>query len=174
MAAITIRPLRKEDIEVLGHLYFPWSTQEETIAKWTSYLEEQERGTRMSRIIEQQGKIVGYGNLILSSEYPHFKKNNVPEISDIWVYEEYRKKGVATALIAHFEQLAKQEGCTLIGIGVGLYRDYGAAQRLYFQLGYKPDGEGITYKHATVIPGESYQVDDDLILWLTKRVATKG
>ena len=37
-----------------------------------------------------------------------------------------------------------------------------------FQLGYTPDGKGITYKHNAVIPGEKYPIDDDLILWLIK------
>jgi GNAT superfamily N-acetyltransferase len=166
-----IRPLREQDIEALGDLYFPWSTREETVAKWTRYLDEQQQGARLACIVEQQGKIVGYGNLLLSSEYLHFRKNNIPEINDIWVYEENRKKGIATALIAHLEQLAKQNGYTAIGIGVGLYRDYGAAQRLYFRLSYKPDGEGITYNHTVVVPGEKYPIDDDLILWLTKQLS---
>lgn len=171
MVATNIRPLQPQDLEVLGDLYFPWSTREETVAKWTGYLDEQRKGARIACIVEQQGKIVGYGNLLPSSEYPHFKQNGIPEINDVWVYEESRKKGIATALIAHLEQLAKQEGYAAIGIGVGLYRDYGAAQRLYFRLGYQPDGEGITYKHAAVIPGEKYPIDDDLILWLTKHLA---
>ncbi|MBX9922881.1 MAG: GNAT family N-acetyltransferase [Rhabdochlamydiaceae bacterium] len=170
MIDIKIRSLREQDIAVLGVLYFPWSTREETIAKWTGYFNEQQKGSRMACIAEQYGKIVGYGNLLPSSEYPHFKQNGIPEINDVWVYEENRNKGIATALIAYLEQVAKQQGYTTVGIGVGLYRDYGSAQRLYFRLGYQPDGEGITYKHAAVIPGEKYAVDDDLILWLTKRL----
>jgi hypothetical protein len=46
----------------------------------------------------------------------------------------------ARALIKWLENLASQEGYNEIGIGVGLYRDYGPAQQLYFQLGYIPDG----------------------------------
>lgn len=164
----SIRPLQKEDLEVLGDLHFPWSTREETIAKWNRYLEEQQKKVRMVCIVEQQGKILGYGTLLPSSEYPHFRNKKIPEINDIWVYEEARKKGIATRLIAHLEQLARQIGYGAIGIGVGLYRDYGAAQQLYFRLGYKPDGEGVTYKYAAVTPGEKYRVDDDLIIWLKK------
>jgi GNAT superfamily N-acetyltransferase len=114
---------------------------------------------------------VGYGHLLLSSEYPSFRQNNIPEICDVWIFEEHRKKGMATRLIAHLEQLAKQQGYDVAGLGVGLYRDYGSAQRLYFWLGYKPDGFGITYKHNAVIPGEAYPVDDDLLLWLTKSLS---
>lgn len=168
-----IRPLREQDIVTLSDLYFPWSTREETVAKWTGYLNEQQIGSRMACVVEQNGKIVGYGSLLRASEYLHFRHNKIPEINDIWVYEESRKKGIATTLIAHLEHLAKQEGYTTIGIGVGLYRDYGAAQRLYFRLGYAPDGEGITYKHTAVVPGEKYAVDDDLILWLTKPLSSQ-
>lgn len=67
------------------------------------------------------------------------------------------------------KKLALKDGFGEVGIGVGLYQDYGAAQRLYFRLGYSPDGRGITYKCKSVTPGESYPVDD-LILWLRKKL----
>lgn len=47
---------------------------------------------------------------------------------------------------------------------------YGAAQKLYVSRGYVPDGQGITYHYQTVIPGNSYSLDDDLILWFTKQL----
>lgn len=163
-----IRFLQQQDIEVLGNLYFPWSTRDATVAKWTRYLNEQQKGTRTACIIEQQGRILGYGNLLLASEYPPFKKDDIPEIHDVWVFEEHRNKGFGSMLIRHLEQIAQKKGSHKIGIGVGLYRDYGQAQKLYFQMGYCPDGEGISYQCASVVPGEKYPVDDDLILWLLK------
>lgn len=169
-ADCNIRPLRQQDIEVLGELYFPWSSREETVTKWTRYLDEQQKGTRTACIIEQQDKIVGYGHLLLASEYPPFKNNGIPEIHDVWIFEEERNKGFGSMLIRHLEQLAKKNECQKIGIGVGLYRDYGPAQKLYFQMGYCPDGEGISYQCTSVVPGEKYPVDDDLILWLLKRL----
>jgi GNAT superfamily N-acetyltransferase len=164
------RPLRQQDIEVLGDLYFPWSTRDETVAKWTRYLDEQQKGTRIACVVEQQGKILGYGSLLLASEYPPFKKNNTPEIHDVWIFEEQRNKGCGSMLIRHLEQLAKKKGHRKIGIGVGLYRDYGSAQKLYFRMGYCPDGEGISYQCTPVVPGEKYPADDDLILWLLKQL----
>jgi hypothetical protein len=72
---------------------------------------------------------------------------------------------------------AEKEAATksqIIGIGVGLYAGedggYGAAQRLYVKRGYVPDGKGITYHDEPTIPGHSYPLDDDLILWLTKKL----
>ncbi len=47
---------------------------------------------------------------------------------------EYRKKGVATAIIRQAERLAKEKGCTHIGLNVGT--DNSTAKRLYEKLGY--------------------------------------
>ena len=103
-----------------------------------------------------------------SEYYPSFRNKQIPEISDIWIDEQKRGKGLGTLLITHLEQLARDEGFEQVGIGVGLYQDYGPAQKLYFKRGYMLDGMGITYQCLLVTPGGSYPVDDDLILWLVK------
>lgn len=169
-----ISALQKSDIEMLGELYFPWTTKGETVVKWKKYFEEQEKGVRICLLVKRQEKIIAYGNLILHSEYPPFRSSQTPEISDIWVFEGYRKQGVGTFLISHLEAMAKKQGYSQIGIGVGLYRDYGSAQRLYVELGYRPDGAGITYQRNFVVPGEKYPVDDELILWLVKTFTSHG
>jgi hypothetical protein len=48
----------------------------------------------------------------------------------------------------HIHILNAIEEHTQIGIEVGLYLDYEAAQKLYFQLGYVPDGQGITQANS--------------------------
>ncbi len=164
----SVRSLQQQDIGLLAELVFPWSTKQKTVDLWTRYWEEQKKGIRFACILEHEGKIAGYGHLLLHSEHPPFQRSNVPEICDLWIFDNYRKKGMGTLLMTHLEQLARQKGYRTVGIGVGLYQDYGPAQKLYFQLGYQPNGEGITYKHSHVIPGKNYPVDDDLLLWLTK------
>lgn len=111
---------------------------------------------------------MGYGSLLRKSEYPLYVDLSIPEINAIWIDENHRRHGLGKALIKWLENLALQDGFTQIGIGVGLYRDYGPAQKLYFKLGYCPDGNGITYKGKATTPGESYPLDDSLILWLQK------
>jgi hypothetical protein len=54
------------------------------------------------------------------------------------------------------------------GLGVGLYADYGPAQRMYILRGYVPEGRGITSKEQTVLPGHEVFVDNDLLLYLIK------
>jgi hypothetical protein len=55
------------------------------------------------------------------------------------------------------------------GIGVGMYPDYGNAQRLYVLRGYIPDGAGLTYRPKVLKPMEhTINDDDDLVLYFTK------
>jgi ribosomal protein S18 acetylase RimI-like enzyme len=53
----------------------------------------------------------------------------------------YQRKGVATALIREAERLAKEHGCTQIGLEVGS-TDNPDAKRLYEHLGYVDWGQG--------------------------------
>ena len=167
-----IRSLHQDDIpQIISRYSFPWSTPEKTKALWNTYYQEQKAGDRTVAIIEKEGEILGYGNLLRKSEYPIFLKSNIPEINAIWIDKDHRKQGLGKALIGWLEELAIHEGYHQIGIGVGLYRDYGPAQRLYFQLGYIPDGNGVTYKGQPTIAGQTYPLDDELLLWLIKDIS---
>lgn len=164
-----VRILVETDIsKIVGRFCFPWSTPEKTQALWDDYWREQEAGIRTVAVIESEGEIIGYGSLLRKSQCLHFANADIPEVNAIWIDENQRKKGFGTTLIKWIEAFASQEGYTDIGIGVGLYEDYGAAQKLYTGLGYVPDGNGITYKGHPTVPGQSYPLDDDLLLWLTK------
>lgn len=170
--AVSIRPMNAEDIKVLVQDYcFPWSTPEEITKRWQKYYDEQQNGIRTVAVLVKKDEILGYGSLLLQSEYPYFL--HIPEISDVWIHEKHRKRGLGKTLIAWLELLAQKQGYSQIGIGVGLYADYGPAQQLYFKLGFIPDGHGITYKCKPTTPGESYPLDDDLILWLKKPLLSR-
>ncbi|HXF28284.1 MAG TPA: GNAT family N-acetyltransferase, partial [Chlamydiales bacterium] len=120
--SIVARTLLKDDIEILPTIFdFPWLPRD----KWIHYLQEQEQKIRTVCIVEKDHAPVGYGSLLRQSAYSNFREKGIPEISDIWILEEEQQKGLGTALIGHFEQMAKKEGYKTIGIGVGLYRDYG-------------------------------------------------
>jgi GNAT superfamily N-acetyltransferase len=168
---VIIRNLLESDIEKLARTFMaPWSDYEATKRIWQQYFKEQEAGIRTACLLEKGNRFLGYGSLLRSSEYPYFRDNRIPEINAIWIAESSRRQGLGRSLIEHLETLAQQEGYKTIGIGVGLYQDYGAAQKLYIKMGYSPDGNGITYKCSTVVPGETYPVDDDLVFWLMKRM----
>ena len=77
------------------------------------------------------------------------------------------EKGIGAALLRVAEQEAFIRS-DVVGLGVGLYRDYGPAQQLYVSRGYLPDGCGVTYQYKYIEPGATVTLDDDLILWFTK------
>lgn len=166
---LKLRLLQEGDIPRLAETFnFPWTTFEATQEKWKKYCAEQKRNVRKVCIAKMQDEIVGYGSLLTISQYPNFKDEGIPEIHDVWVSERHRGQGIGKRLIHYLEELAQQENHKQIGIGVGLYKDYGRAQRLYVHLGYVPDGCGVTYKYKIVIPGVPYPIDDDLVIWLRK------
>ena len=93
---------------------------------------------------------------------------------DLNVLPQFRKIGIGSLLL----DTAEKEAATtsdIIGIGVGLYAGqdggYGSAQRLYVKRGYIPDGKGVTFNGQPRIPGYSYPLDDDLVLWFTKKLS---
>lgn len=166
---ILIRPMKKADIpQIISRFSFPWSSPEKTQALWDNYYREQREGIRTVGVVEENRNILGYGSFLRRSENPRFERQGIPDINAIWIHEHHRRQGLGSALIEWIEELARQEGYPHIGIGVGLYADYGPAQKLYIKLGFVPNGNGITYKGQTTTPGETYPLDDELLLWLVK------
>ena len=71
------------------------------------------------------------------------------------------------------ERLAAQHADTVC-LGVGLSREYGAAQRIYARRGYIPDGSGVWYRDVQCVQYETVcTVDDDLVLYLSKDLRTR-
>lgn len=144
----------------------------ETRAREDGYFErcfaEHQSGLRRLYIAACDGIPAGYVHLVFTPRYRPFRQMNIPEIQDLFVAPDFRRQGIGAALVAHCEAAAKRRGYEAIGIGVGLYRDYGAAQRLYVRRGYLPDGAGVVYENEQVTPGELRAVDDFLCLKLVK------
>ena len=136
---------------------------------FNEYFEEQTQQKRLIWLAQLNDKYVGYVTLVWDSFYKPFSEQNIPEIKDLNVINECQKQGIGTSLLLAAEREAFKRNTT-VGLGVGLYEDYGNAQNLYFKLGYCPDGNGITYNYKKVSPGKTATVDDDLCLWLTKNI----
>jgi GNAT superfamily N-acetyltransferase len=164
---IEIRDLQNGDREKLALVEGGngWNAAPEL---WAAYAAEHTQGRRLVVIAWEEEQPLGYGTLVWSPGYPSFCAASIPEINNLGVDVRVRRHGVATALVRHFEDVARRAGRSAIGLGVGLYADYGPAQQLYFQLGYRPDGKGITYADQPVPPGELVRLDDGLVLWLLK------
>ena len=169
---VFIRSLTEEDIVAISEAFnkIGWNKPASLFAR---YLKEQEAGERIVWVAHVHEQFAGYITLKWRSSYPFFKEQNIPEIIDLNVLPSFRKMGIGSLLLdcAEKEALTKSQ---IIGIGVGLYAGedggYGSAQRLYVKRGYIPDGKGVTYNYEPTIPGNSYLLDDDLVLWFTKKL----
>lgn len=140
---------------------------------YEAYHKEQSEGLRTVIVAKVDGKFCGYVTLKYKPEYQGFHQKGIPEISDLNVLPDYRNAGVGSSLIMACEKLADDRGCRTVGIGVGMTADYGNAQRLYVQLGYVPDGNGLHYKNQPLHYGDKADVDDDLVLYFTKCLSNK-
>lgn len=165
-----IRPLTKEDTIVISEAFHKIGWNKPT-SLFEEYLREQEAHDRIVWVAQVHGEFAGYVTLKWVSGYPSFQEQHIPEIMDLNVLPTFRKKGIGSRLLDTAEAMAATKS-KILGLGVGLYAGedggYGAAQRLYIERGYIPDGKGITYHYQAVVPGNSYPVDDDLVLWLIK------
>jgi GNAT superfamily N-acetyltransferase len=134
---IQIRPMAQNDIDLIykglsGH----------DISKPRDYVkrcwEENQRIERVTLLAFYESEFVGWGHVLLKRAY--LKSQNFD------VIPPFRKRGIGCILIEALKEKAFARANT-IGIGFGLYADYGTAQRLYIKRGFIPDGRGIIYKN---------------------------
>lgn len=165
---IEIREIEAGDTEMIASAFqaIGWNKSE---SQYRNYLKEQEEGKRVILVAFSEGNFAGYGNIIWSSSYVPFQKKGIPEVSDLNVLPPFRRKGIATSIMDCAETMISKRS-DHAGIGVGLYADYGAAQRMYVGRGYVPDGLGITYEWKPVTGGQQVRADDELVLWLVKEI----
>lgn len=169
---LAIRALSPDDPKRLSAAFsaIGWN---KPVALFLTYLDECRSGLRVALVAELPAGLAGYGTLVWKSPYIHFQERQIPEIKDLNVLPAFRRQGIGTALMDALEE-AIAERSAVAGIGVGLYADYGAAQRMYVLRGYVPDGRGAFYVSQPLHPGETVPVDDGLVLFMTKQLAIRG
>ena len=163
---LTISLLGPQDIEPLAAAFgaIGWHKPP---SLYRGYLAEQQAGGRVVLVARVQGLLAGYGTIRWESDYGPFREQGIPEIVDLNVLPPFRRRGVGSALLDEAERRISERS-PVAGIGVGLYADYGAAQRMYVLRGYVPDGRGLCYTGRQVPAGETVRVDDALTLYLTR------
>ena len=165
---LEITPLRREDPPLIAAAFtaIGWDKPE---AQYVRYLDEQTADDRPVLVARMDGVFAGYLTVVWVPQYEPFREAGIPEIQDFNVLPHYRRRGIGTALMDAAEALIATRGKTA-GIGVGLYPDYGPAQRLYVLRGYLPDGRGIAWNGMSVTPMQEVMVDDDLALYFTRNL----
>jgi ribosomal protein S18 acetylase RimI-like enzyme len=163
---LEIRPLCDDDPPVIAAAFeeLGWPKPE---SQYRRYLEEQEAGTRDVLVATVDGEYAGYVTVRWESTYEPF--DGIPEIQDFTVQPALRRRGIGNALMDAAEALVAERS-PVVGIGVGLYPDYGQAQRMYVRRGYIPDGRGLIYAGRQVAPMEMIRNDDDATLMFTKQL----
>jgi GNAT superfamily N-acetyltransferase len=110
-AKVTIRQAHLDDIQQLCNV-----RNNEQLFR--GYLEECDGENAHFLVAEINKKIVGFGLVYLGATKNGKKKSHLPKLSDLYVIEEHRRKGVATALIQARESLAKQYGHSFIFVSI--------------------------------------------------------
>lgn len=168
MRDLEVRSLEDRDIEPIAAAFraLGWDKPR---SQYERYLAEQRQGRRAVFVAFVAGDFAGYLTIIWSAGYPPFRETGIPEIQDFNVLPRFRRQGIGTRLMDEAE-LAVSERSSIVGIGMGVSADYGAAQRLYVLRGYVPDGRGLISEGRQLSHGDSITVDDGLALYLTKEL----
>jgi GNAT superfamily N-acetyltransferase len=165
-AAVTIRTMLDDDAFVISGAFeaLGWN---KPVAQYVRYLDEQRQGRRACWVAHLDGYFAGYATLDWEPEYRALVGRGIPEIQDLNVLPEFRRRGVASLLLDHAES-ATQTRAPAVAVAVGLHPGYNAAQVLYARRGFAPDGCGVTYRNRYVQEGETVRLDDDFVIHLVK------
>lgn len=165
---ILIRTMEESDAKIITdeEIAQGWNQTEE---KYQMRIRDHESGKSIALVAEYKGNVAGYINVYPNCEAGPFGGMGYCEIVDFGVLEKYRKNGIGTKLMDVAEQIAGEYADTVY-LAVGLYSSYGAAQRMYVKRGYIPDGSGVWYGDKRAVPYELYRNDDDLNLYLSKKL----
>lgn len=142
---------------------------EKNIAYLKNQLNNQDNQECSALIALYQGKVAGYVFLYYKCRWGGLANCKIPGVVDLIVFEEYRKKGIATNLMNVAEDIAKRHG-DKVYLDVCLCSEYGPAQRLYIKRGYLPDGKGVYYEEKVLEADAICKNNDELTLCLVKEL----
>lgn len=166
---LVIRNMEEADAQAFIHEYRLQGWHPD-INTYLGRLKEQADGTCVALTALYQGHPAGAVYLYRNAQGGPFKDRFLPIIVDLGVLQKYQRKGIGSKLMDAAEQIAAQFADTVC-LGVGLSREYGSAQRMYFLRRYIPDGSGVWYHDKQCIQYETEcTIDDDLLLYLYKKL----
>ena len=163
---IAVQPVDDGNSESTVRFLIGWVSDGEAEAR--SYLADHAEPDGASLIAMGGSEVIGYVAIVWESDYAGFRSRGIPLVHQIAVAGPFLRQGVATLLMDAVERLARDRGIATLGITVGLFDEYGPAQRLYGRRGYIPDGRGACLGQRPLGKGMQVTMDDDLIIWLTK------
>ncbi len=168
---ILIRTIARSDARIICDAEIAQGWQQ-SVDKYIARIEDNDSGRSISMVAEYKGDVAGYINVYPNPTKGAFVGKGYPEIVDFGVLERYRRLGIGSKLMDIAEEIAGRFSDTVC-IGVGLHSGYGSAQRMYCKRGYIPDGSGVWYRNEVAKPYGDCCNDDDLVLYLSKRLPVK-
>jgi ribosomal protein S18 acetylase RimI-like enzyme len=165
---LILRKIRKIDCQKISNA-FEQQGWNKPVEQYEQYFAYQETGTRDVIIAELNQEFAAYLTIKWTSDHLPFQKAGIPEIVDFNVLKKFQRTGIGTSLMDEAEKRIKSVS-EIVGIGFGVYKDYGPAQILYINRGYKPDGNGLTKDSVSIKKGETITVDDSIVFHLTKKL----
>jgi len=129
---------------------------------------ESREGKRVILAAWNADAFVGHVTMKWQSEYDGFRRRHLPEIVDLWVQPECRRRGVARRLMDAVEARARLGRAKGLGLCVGVDEDAKPAQALYARLGFRPDGSGLWRDGAPVdMKKDGVSIDTDVVwMWV--------
>ncbi len=166
--SVLIRTMEENDIllAVEGFRLQGWN---KPAGLFDAYLSQQREGTRIVFAAFFVESFAGYVTLRKAAEAGPFAGKGIPEISDFNVLMMFQRRGIGSLLMDAAERTASAFS-DAASLGVGLHAGYGTAQRMYVKRGYIPDGTGVWYKDRPLKPYTECLNDDDLVLYLSKKL----
>jgi GNAT superfamily N-acetyltransferase len=165
---VAIEPVDQDNFERTVQFLAEWVSDTEPSAR--EHLADHAAGGGASLVAVRDHAVIGIVTIRWRSNYAGFRDRDIPLVHQIAVAGPFRRLGVATLLMDAAEELARHRGAATLGITVGLFDEYGPAQRLYARRGYVPDGRGACRGQEPLSQGARVIMDDDLIIWLTKQL----
>jgi GNAT superfamily N-acetyltransferase len=163
---ISVRSLVPADVDELTAVFSDWPKERELFERYAALVAT---GAKDVVIATADAAIVGFLTIDWTSHYPAFAAAGIPEVVDFNVIAAARRHGIGTRLMDEAERRIAERS-PIAGIGVGMYADYGSAQRMYVKRGYVPDGAGLVVDGIAPAPGSTIVLDDSPALMFTKSV----
>ena len=164
---LVIRDMEEADAQIFNDEYTAQGWHPD-VDYYLMRIREAAEGKCVALMAVYQGCPAGSLYLYFDVKAGPFKGKGWPLIVDFGVLQKYQRKGVGARLMDAAEQIAARHA-DAVCLGVGLCREYGAAQRIYARRGYIPDGSGVWYRDQPCVQYETVcTVDDDLVLYLSK------
>jgi GNAT superfamily N-acetyltransferase len=127
--SIAVQPAGEGNSEQAVRFLTEWVCDGEAEAR--RYLAGHSEPEGASLVATRGNDVIGLVAILWESNYAGFRCRGIPLVHQVAVARPFRRQGIATLLMDTVEQLARDLGIAELGITVGLFDEYGAAQRLY-------------------------------------------